>query len=905
MNATQKPLIGLEDIPLQPKKAAAKPKRKYTKSQGEQPANLGQAVRLKVPDFSDPNRPLVCLEVDFPMVPINALSNLEGNAGKPIYQMSKWWARRRSSVFRSLLIAAATQVPEDQTQAAKLVWDSYYANHQKAKNFDSLRVLDPFMGGGTTLVEGARLGFQMTGVDLNPVAWFVTKNELAGTEPAQVQAFFDHIEAEVKPLVLPLYTTTCPRGHEGQWIDVESEQVVEVDPLDLSPAERKRYRWEGAEVIYIMPFGYTFWAKHGQCQAPSCGHRTPIFKNPVIAEKKLSTFIIPFTCPSCDHPFQAELGETRMAPGAERVVLSQEPSFTEMSQPFAQLLKDYSKGRSDDKQKRVKQLLAMVVEEQGLYCPQCDGFAGEQIKQILEKHDHAKRISQINKKDFGIKRYPVQMYLLIHPDWLKGSAGYDEQGKELGGYVGAAPEITGEWFEQRLEGLRHIEVRGQKWPDEVTLADGTSLYTNEGTMPRGAHFTCGTCGRQQKNLEASGAASHTAPVAFYALQCHCPQCHAEGYRYGGRYFKAPDRYDLKRLVAAEYEWAERNESDLTDYWPREVIEFSHETHQRRPLPEHGYTHWWNMFNPRQLLVHTQLLQAIMSGSDGAEWPLDVREQGLGAFQQYLRMMCMFSFWHRTYDKLAPSLSNANFHPKQLVIETNVYGKLGYGRWDSCRNTVLKALAWSHTPWELAVSTTDAKAKSTKVYTNDPIIIGTDIHCTSSTDMSSLDNNELFDLVITDPPFGNNLYYADLADFFYVWLRIPLLKWYAGQPEEAYFTASRTPHAMEAITNPAEHPDDREDWEKDAKIKKKHMAAVRRLSGNQALLEKEPNPLYLPKPAAEFYRQTLTACWAEAGRLLKPGGIMAFTFHHNEDEAWIGVLEALFNAHFILVATYKK
>jgi hypothetical protein len=67
MNATQKPLIGLENIPLQPKKAASKPKRKYTKSQGEQPANLGKAVRLKVPDFSDPNRPPVCLEVDFPI----------------------------------------------------------------------------------------------------------------------------------------------------------------------------------------------------------------------------------------------------------------------------------------------------------------------------------------------------------------------------------------------------------------------------------------------------------------------------------------------------------------------------------------------------------------------------------------------------------------------------------------------------------------------------------------------------------------------------------------------------------------------------------------------------------------------------------------------------------------------
>ena len=83
------------------------------KTNGYEPPNLGKAIRLPVPDFSDPDRPPVCLEVDFPIAPINALSNLEGNAGKPIYQMSKWWARRRSSVFRSLLIAAATEAPGD------------------------------------------------------------------------------------------------------------------------------------------------------------------------------------------------------------------------------------------------------------------------------------------------------------------------------------------------------------------------------------------------------------------------------------------------------------------------------------------------------------------------------------------------------------------------------------------------------------------------------------------------------------------------------------------------------------------------------------------------------------------------------------------------------------------------
>src|SRR5262245_2762222 len=75
------------------------------------PANLGKAVVVSVPDFSDTGRAKTCLEVDFPLLPINALSALEGNAGKPIYQMSKWWARRRSCVFRALLLAAAMDAP--------------------------------------------------------------------------------------------------------------------------------------------------------------------------------------------------------------------------------------------------------------------------------------------------------------------------------------------------------------------------------------------------------------------------------------------------------------------------------------------------------------------------------------------------------------------------------------------------------------------------------------------------------------------------------------------------------------------------------------------------------------------------------------------------------------------------
>lgn len=882
-------------------KNAAAPKKNSRKSKADKlaellPDKLGKAVKLPVPDFSDPNRKPTCLEADFPIAQINALSNLEGNAGKPIYQMSKWWARRRSSVFRSMLIAAATEAPDDPNEAAKRVWDHYYCNHQKAGSFKHLKVLDCFMGGGTTLVEGSRLGMQMTGVDLNPVAWFVVKNELACSDPAQVKALFEEIERQVKPQIQPFYTTTCPRGHQGRWIDVETGETVNLDPIELPPDQRSRYRWEGPEVIY------TFWAKHGPCQAKGCGHRTPIFRTPVIAEKKLSTGYAELTCPGCGTMFHAELGETRMAPGAERIILEGDTPFTELTQDFARLLNDYDKGNANDTWERALALKAAAAQEPGLHCPHCGTFAGKRLADVFDRHAQPSlRAAQRKKKDFALKSKPVQMYLLIHPEWMKGTSGFvgDE---ELGGWAGAPADATSDWYEKRMEHLQVIEVRGKKLPEVVTLADGTEVETTRGTVPRRAHFTCAACGREGNTLESVRPTKHTAPVAAYTLQCHCPQCEAEGYTYGGRYFKAPDEYDLKRLAETEKEWASRMEGDLAEYWPRQICWDAYMMRANGGVNDGwGYTHWWKMFNPRQLLVHTQLLKAITEAPEEA-WPLDVREQALGAFQQYLRMMCMFSFWHQTYDKLAPSLSNANFHPKNLVVETTVFGALGYGRWPSCQETVIDALNWAKEPWELIIADDTVASKSVKGSPLDPIIPGNEPYCGSSTDLSML-GNEQFDLVITDPPFGNNLFYADLSDFFYVWLRIPLRKWYAGLPEAAYFEPERTPHSMEAVDNSVEHPDDREDYEKEPFIESKHLARIQELTGDAALAEKDPNPLYRPQPSSDFYSQTLAACWAEAGRRLKDGGIMAFTFHHNEDQAWIDILKALFDAGYVLVATY--
>lgn len=623
-------------------------KKEWLAEQVAKAVGAGRPVAVETVDFADPNRPKTCLEVDFPILPINQIAAIEGNAGKPIYQMSKWWARRRSSVFRALLLAASMKAPEDPAEAAKAVWDVYYANHQKKGALSHLKVADIFMGGGTTIVEGSRLGMQMFGVDLNPVAWFVVKNELAQVDIEEVEALLADIEAEVKPQIMPLYACDCPRGHKGKWTQLSTRKVMDdaFDPLSLSPEERKDYRYQGPEIIYV------FWAKHGPCQVTGCGHRTPVMTKPVMATKTISIKAwLDRKCQKCGDTFDEERDDARMAPGVSLVVAEDEAPY------------------------------AVLDAENKVTCPHC---GHQQLSEGIVMPRWQKK--------------KVSLSLLVHPQWLAGSPKTAPDGSEYGGSATDTPEATAAWNQERASKIKLIEIRGSL-PEEIICPDtDITIKTGVGTVPKKSHYACGACGTEQDILKTVKATRKTGPVAMYAIQGYCPECAKAGMPYGGRFF-APVT-DTSGFDAADREWAERKEQDLADFWPRSELPYGFMTSMNNGgIPNHGYTHWWKMFNSRQLLTLTQLLKSISSIKNDNQSQIE-RDFILGAFQQYLRNQNMFCFWDKDYDKLVPLMSNSNYHPKSNMVENGVFSSLGRGNWISCTESLISTSEWSSWPWEV-------------------------------------------------------------------------------------------------------------------------------------------------------------------------------------------------------------
>ena len=155
---------------------------------------------------------------------------------RPIYSIHKWWARRPGSTFRCLALAAMT----DETISKNDIlmerptgthYGLYIDSYHNEINLDDehierdVTVLDPFAGGGTTLVESNRLGADVIGYELNPVAWWTEKKSMDDVNLDVLEREFNRIIEETREELASLAEENLNCYNT---IDPDTEQECEV-----------------------------------------------------------------------------------------------------------------------------------------------------------------------------------------------------------------------------------------------------------------------------------------------------------------------------------------------------------------------------------------------------------------------------------------------------------------------------------------------------------------------------------------------------------------------------------------------------------------------------------------------------------------------------------------------------
>lgn len=135
---------------------------------------------------------------DIPLVAALALREKQvQQTYRPIIAVHKWFARRPGTLFRALVLAEFGEAP---------LAEAYF----QANDFPGRKVGDPFMGGGTPLIEANRLGCDVTGFDINPMSAWIVNEEISHLDVEAYEKEAEDLIAGLRAEIGELYLTDCP-----------------------------------------------------------------------------------------------------------------------------------------------------------------------------------------------------------------------------------------------------------------------------------------------------------------------------------------------------------------------------------------------------------------------------------------------------------------------------------------------------------------------------------------------------------------------------------------------------------------------------------------------------------------------------------------------------------------------
>ena len=286
----------------------------------------------------------------------------------------------------------------------------------------------------------------------------------------------------------------------------------------------------------------------------------------------------------------------------------------------------------------------------------------------------------------------------------------------------------------------------------------------------------------------------------------------------------------------------------------------------RPI-QYGMPLWRDLFSSRQLLCHGTSVEVFreMLDADRAEGKLnEVRQAAYGYLALSLDKLRDYNSrmtrWHVNREVMVNTFDRHDFSFKWSYAEmAPLIVGLGYdwaiGQTTKCIDELV-ALVRSEAKGNTGGLFDEANAAE---YIPPPVTIT----CKPGDSLDHIEDGSI-DVVVMDPPYYDNVMYAELSDFFYVWLKRT-----AGHVFPELFRRHLTDKDNEAVANPAKFRDQK---------------------GAGALARRD-------------YQERMASIFAECRRTLKPDGVMTLMFTHKATGAWDALTKGLMEAGFAITASW--
>ena len=318
--------------------------------------------------------------------------------------------------------------------------------------------------------------------------------------------------------------------------------------------------------------------------------------------------------------------------------------------------------------------------------------------------------------------------------------------------------------------------------------------------------------------------------------------------------------NLRRLRKEQREW------DVADTLPSEAIPMGNKT---REPHRYGMSTWKDIFSPRQQLALGYCVQAFrdLVDEDAAAGKLTDERKAAWcyialALDKMLNRNSLQSWWDAGTNRISHTFTSHDFGMKWSYAEMAI-GIEGLGlEWvlrqtGKCVSELVELSGHRILPEDML---------SVDTLGDTLLAMPTDEITTESADfLPSLDDKSV-DAIVFDPPYYDNVNYAELSDFFYVWLKRT-----AGYMYPEWFSDLLTDKDNEAIASPA-----------------------RFQSGGGRSVKAQ---------AYEDYVERMRNIFAECHRIIKDDGIMTIMFTHKTTEAWDALTVGIIQAGFRITATW--